>query len=228
MLRIAVPNKGSLSDATVELLREAGYRTRRDTKELVVADAENDVEFFYLRPRDIAVYVGSGHRRRRRHRPRPAARLGRPTPSRSCRSASAPRPSAMPAGRVTWPPSRTSPGKRVATSYAGLVRSDLAARGLSAEVVRLDGAVETAITLGSPTASPTSSRPGRRCASRASRSSASRSCGPRPSSSAATARARHQAIEVLQRRIAGVITARDLRHARLRLPEGPRRPGLPS
>ena len=60
MLRIAVPNKGSLSDATVELLREAGYRTRRDSKELVVTDAENDVEFFYLRPRDIAVYVGSG------------------------------------------------------------------------------------------------------------------------------------------------------------------------
>src|SRR5690242_21672417 len=60
MLRIAVPNKGSLSDATVELLREAGYRTRRDSKELVVTDAENEVEFFYLRPRDIAVYVGSG------------------------------------------------------------------------------------------------------------------------------------------------------------------------
>jgi len=55
-----VPNKGSLSDATVDLLREAGYRTRRDTKELVVTDVENDVEFFYLRPRDIAVYVGSG------------------------------------------------------------------------------------------------------------------------------------------------------------------------
>ena len=60
MLRIAVPNKGSLSEATVDLLREAGYRTRRDTKELVVTDHDNEVEFFYLRPRDIAVYVGSG------------------------------------------------------------------------------------------------------------------------------------------------------------------------
>ena len=60
MLRIAVPNKGSLSEASVEMLREAGYRVRRDSKELVLTDADNDVEFFYLRPRDIAVYVGSG------------------------------------------------------------------------------------------------------------------------------------------------------------------------
>src|SRR5947208_500851 len=60
MLRIAVPNKGSLSEPAVDMLREAGYRVRRDAKELVVIDHDNDVEFFYLRPRDIAVYVGSG------------------------------------------------------------------------------------------------------------------------------------------------------------------------
>ena len=60
MLRIAVPNKGSLSEPSAAMLREAGYRTRRDPKELIVTDAANGVELFYLRPRDIAVYVGSG------------------------------------------------------------------------------------------------------------------------------------------------------------------------
>ena len=60
MLRIAVPNKGSLSESAAEMLREAGYSIRRDPKELVVADPANDVELFYLRPRDIAIYVGSG------------------------------------------------------------------------------------------------------------------------------------------------------------------------
>ena len=60
MLRIAVPNKGSLAEPAAEMLREAGYRGRRDSKELILADADNDVEFFFLRPRDIAVYVGSG------------------------------------------------------------------------------------------------------------------------------------------------------------------------
>ena len=60
MLRIAVPNKGSLSEPAIELLAEAGYRTRRRGRELVLTDAVNDVELFFLRPRDIAVYVGSG------------------------------------------------------------------------------------------------------------------------------------------------------------------------
>lgn len=59
-LRIAVPNKGSLSQAAIDILRESGYRQRSDSKELALVDTENDVEFFYLRPRDIALYVGEG------------------------------------------------------------------------------------------------------------------------------------------------------------------------
>jgi ATP phosphoribosyltransferase len=147
MLRIAVPNKGSLSDATVEMLREAGYRTRRDAKELVVADPDNDVEFFYLRPRDIAVYVGSGTV--------DAGVTGRDLLLDSGATAlevltlgfaaSTFRYAARP-GKVTTV--EQIAGNRVATSYPGLVRADLAKRGIDAEVVRLDGAVETAITLG--------------------------------------------------------------------------------
>jgi ATP phosphoribosyltransferase len=147
MLRIAIPNKGSLSEATVEMLREAGYRTRRDSKELVLTDADNDVEFFYLRPRDIAVYVGSGTV--------DAGITGRDLLLDS--GSDAIEVMSLGFGRSTFRyaarPGEVSTvdeiaGKRVATSYAGLVRSDLDRRGLSAEVVRLDGAVETAITLG--------------------------------------------------------------------------------
>src|ERR671925_20257 len=60
MLRIAVPNKGSLSIAAAEMLGEAGYAQRRDSRSLTQEDPANGVEFFYLRPRDIAVYVGAG------------------------------------------------------------------------------------------------------------------------------------------------------------------------
>ena len=60
MLRVAVPNKGALSESAASMLKEAGYRGRRESKELVVVDRDNDVEFFFLRPKDIAVYVGSG------------------------------------------------------------------------------------------------------------------------------------------------------------------------
>ena len=61
MLRIAVPNKGSLSEAAVEILKEAGYPGRGDSKSLTIHDEANDIEFFFLRPKDIPIYVGNGH-----------------------------------------------------------------------------------------------------------------------------------------------------------------------
>jgi len=147
MLRIAVPNKGSLADPAAEMLREAGYRTRRDSKELVVNDEANGVELFYLRPRDIAVYVGSGTV--------DCGITGRDLLLDSGSAAT----EVMTLGfggstfRYAGRPGSVSAvadiaGRRVATSYQGLVEKHLAEHGVQAEVVRLDGAVETAITLG--------------------------------------------------------------------------------
>ncbi|MGL4742975.1 MAG: ATP phosphoribosyltransferase [Dermatophilaceae bacterium] len=147
MLRIAVPNKGSLAEPAAAMLREAGYRTRRDAKELVVADAENGVEVFYLRPRDIAVYVGSGTV--------DCGVTGRDLLLDSGSAAI----EVLELGfgsstfRYAARPGTASAladvaGHRVATSYPGLVEKHLADHGVGAQVVRLDGAVETAITLG--------------------------------------------------------------------------------
>jgi ATP phosphoribosyltransferase len=147
MLRIAVPNKGSLSDAAGEMLREAGYRTRRDSRELVVTDETAGVELFYLRPRDIAVYVGSGTV--------DCGVTGRDLLLDAGSSAV----EVMSLGfgastfRYAARPGLVSTvqdiaGRRVATSYPGLVEKHLADQGIAAEVVRLDGAVETAVTLG--------------------------------------------------------------------------------
>jgi ATP phosphoribosyltransferase len=147
MLRVAVPNKGSLSSAASELLAEAGYRTRRDGRELVLVDPDHDVEFFFLRPRDIATYVGSGRI--------DLGLTGRDLLLDS--EADAEEVLALGFGGSTFRYAAVSgtvegiedfAGKRVATSYAGIVRRDLAQRGVDAEVVRLDGAVETAVRLG--------------------------------------------------------------------------------
>jgi ATP phosphoribosyltransferase len=147
MLRIAVPNKGTLSESAVEMLREAGYATRRDAKELIVSDPDNDAEFFYLRPRDIAIYVGSGTV--------DAGITGRDLLLDS--ASRAVEVMTLNFGRSTFRyaarPGDVSDvagieGRRVATSYPGLVEKDLAEHGVNASVVRLDGAVETAITLG--------------------------------------------------------------------------------
>ncbi|GAB3115772.1 ATP phosphoribosyltransferase [Janibacter alkaliphilus] len=146
-MRIAVPNKGSLSEPTVEMLRESGYRVRRDSKELVVADPDNGVEFFYLRPRDVALYVGRGQV--------DAGVTGRDLLLDSGSTAgevmglgfggSTFRFAAR-AGEVSQVGDLQ--GRRVATSYATLVADHLRGAGVDAEVVRLDGAVETAIMLG--------------------------------------------------------------------------------
>ena len=147
MLRIAVPNKGSLSEPAVEMLHEAGYKVRRDARELTLLDPDNDVEFFYLRPRDIAIYVGSGTV--------DAGITGRDLLLDSGSSAvevislgfgGSTFRYAAPAGAASSVADVA--GRRVATSYPGLVQAHLDKAGVRAHVVRLDGAVETAVTLG--------------------------------------------------------------------------------
>jgi ATP phosphoribosyltransferase len=146
-LRIAVPNKGSLSQAATEMLRESGYRQRQDAKELTLVDAENGVEFYYLRPRDIALYVGEGT-------------LDIGITGRDLLLDSGAKAEevltlgfgrsrfqfAGPVGEFTELAQLA--GRRIATSYVGVVRTFLEDRGIDASVVRLDGAVETSVRLG--------------------------------------------------------------------------------
>ena len=147
MLRIAVPNKGSLSEPATTLLREAGYRTRRTGRELVLVDQPNDVELFFLRPRDIAVYVGQGTVH--------AGITGRDLLLDS--GVEAVEHLALGFARSTFrfaAPAGTMSaladvaGKRIATSYDVLVRGFLASRGIEATTVHLDGAVESSVQLG--------------------------------------------------------------------------------
>ena len=147
MLRVAVPNKGSLSEPACDMLREAGYRQRRDPRELVLQDPEHDIEFFFLRPRDIAVYVGSGTV--------DVGITGRDLLLDS--GAAAIEHMELGFGGSTFrfaaPPDQVREigdihGRRVATSYPVLVDSYLRSHGVEATVVRLDGAVESAVQLG--------------------------------------------------------------------------------
>jgi ATP phosphoribosyltransferase len=147
MLRIAIPNKGTLSGPAAQLLKDAGYRQRSDPKDLVCRDEANDVEFFYLRPRDIATYVGSGDL--------DLGITGRDllvdsgVPARELLDLdfggatfrwAAPAESLVSVAEIG--------GRRIATAYPGVVERYLTERNLKADVVRLDGAVENAVRLG--------------------------------------------------------------------------------
>nr|WP_269779573.1 ATP phosphoribosyltransferase [Propioniciclava soli] len=146
-MRIALPNKGSLAEATTHMLTEAGYRQRTDSKDLVLLDAANQVEFYYLRPRDIAVYVGE--------RTLDLGFTGRDMLLDSAAAAeevlalgfggtkfrfAAP-------GASGWSAADLH-GTRIATSYPGLLGAWLAERGIEARLIKLDGAVESAVRLG--------------------------------------------------------------------------------
>jgi ATP phosphoribosyltransferase len=147
MLRIALPNKGNLAGAAAQMLREAGYRQRADPAELVCRDPDHEVEFFYLRPRDIATYVGSGD-----------LQLGI-TGRDLLVDAGGPAAELLELGfgaasfQFAARPGTVSglaqlAGRRIATAYPGVVGGYLARHRIEAEVVRLDGAVENAVQLG--------------------------------------------------------------------------------
>jgi ATP phosphoribosyltransferase len=148
MLRIAVPNKGSLAETAAEMLSEAGYTGRRDSKDLYTVDPVNEVEFFYLRPRDIATYVGSGAldvgitgRDLLLDARMPGAREVESLGFAGSTFRFAGRP-----GRFT--DIADLEGLRVATAYPGLVDAFLDERGIAVDIVPLDGAVESAVQLG--------------------------------------------------------------------------------
>src|SRR3954447_9066377 len=147
MLRIAVPNKGTLSGPSAQMLRDAGYLQRTDPKDLICRDEANNVEFFYLRPRDIATYVASGDL--------DLGITGRDllvdsgVPAEELLDlgfGGATFRWAAPAG--TLASADQIGGRRIATAYPGVVERHLTERNLKADVVRLDGAVENAVRLG--------------------------------------------------------------------------------
>jgi ATP phosphoribosyltransferase len=147
MIKIALPNKGTLSEDAVRLVTEAGYKCRRNSSELVIQDLANEVDFYFLRPRDIAIYIGNGFL--------DLGITGRDLVLDSEAKVIELLPLnfghssfyyAVPKGSTLSP--NDFSGKRIATSYPRLVEHDLKERGIGAQIVKLDGAVEISIRLG--------------------------------------------------------------------------------
>lgn len=148
MLKIAIPNKGQLAEPTQKLLREAGYLRSHHPRDLVVSDPENDVEFFFLRPRDVATYVGQG-----------TLDFGITGKDLLIDSKSKAK-TILDLGygqssfRIAVESNKASlgiaglAGKKIATSYPNILQDWLDKSGIKADVVVLDGAVENAVRLG--------------------------------------------------------------------------------
>ena len=149
MLKIALPNKGSLAEDSIRILSEAGYRQRTDARDLVTIDSENDIEFYYLRPRDIAIYVSSGELDLgitgedllidSEVNAQILLKLGYGKSTFRF---------ALPAGLANSTTENALQGKRIATSYPGILTQALKRLRINSEIVSLDGAVESSIKLG--------------------------------------------------------------------------------
>jgi len=147
MLQIALPNKGTLSEESVKLAHEAGYRCRRYSREMAVRDSAHAIDFVFLRPRDIAIYVGQGiidlGITGRDLATDSGAAVAELLPLRFGRSRFC---YAAPEASTLTPASLD--GLRIATSYPNIVAADLNRRRQHADIIRLDGAVEISIQLG--------------------------------------------------------------------------------
>jgi len=147
MLRIAIPNKGALSEGAVAIAKEAGYSCKRSGRELSVIDHKHDIEFVYLRPRDIAIYVGNGTL--------DLGITGRDLAFDSQADVQEVLPLNFGASRFFYALPKEKDltpddldGMRIATSYPAIVKEDMQKRGLKTTIVELDGAVEISIRLG--------------------------------------------------------------------------------
>jgi ATP phosphoribosyltransferase len=149
LLKIALPNKGSLADDSIRILIEAGYRQRTDSRDLVTIDSDNDIEFYYLRPRDIAIYVSSGELDLgitgedllidSEVNAQILLKLGYGKSTFRF---------ALPAALANSSTESALQGKRIATSYPGILAQALKRLKINSEIVSLDGAVESSIKLG--------------------------------------------------------------------------------
>ena len=147
MLQFAIPNKGALSEGAVQILKAAGYKCSRYSRELIVSDRENGIDFVFLRPRDIATYVGRGII--------DIGITGRDLTADSRQDVAELLPLNFGRSRFCYAVPKESDltpdkfnGLRIATSYPEIVRQDMAKRGFETQIVRLDGAVEISVQLG--------------------------------------------------------------------------------
>jgi ATP phosphoribosyltransferase len=147
MLKIALPNKGALSDPAAQLMTEAGYTCKRSRSELSVQDKDHGIDFVFLRPRDIAVYVSRGVL--------DLGITGRDLAAEACVDLFEVLPLRFGHSKFCYAVPREKDlmphqfeGLRIATSYPNLVKKDLMGKKIRAEIITLDGAVEISVALG--------------------------------------------------------------------------------
>jgi ATP phosphoribosyltransferase len=149
-LRIAIPNKGRLSEEALQLFEQAGLRAEFRADRALVARLGSDFQAIFVRAQDVPEFVADG-----------AAEFG--ITGRDLVAESA-RPEVMELLDLTFgrcrlivavrdespvtDPSQLPEGTRVATSFPGMARRHFEGLGIAIQVVPVSGAAEIAPHLG--------------------------------------------------------------------------------
>ncbi|MBQ7442436.1 MAG: ATP phosphoribosyltransferase [Bacteroidaceae bacterium] len=148
MIRIAVQSKGRLNEDTMTLLAEAGIKIPSSKRTLLVQSPNFPIEVLYLRDDDIPQSVATGVADlgivgenefvERGEEADVARRLGF---SRCRLSLAIPK-------AIDYPGVQWFEGKKIATSYPGILRRFLAEKGVRADIHVITGSVEISPGIG--------------------------------------------------------------------------------
>lgn len=148
MLRIAVQSKGRLFEDTMNLLSEAGIKIPSSKRTLLVESRNFPIEILYLRDDDIPQSVAGGVAdlgivgRNEFEERQEDADIVRPLGFSKCRLSLAV-PKAVDYTGPEW-----FEGKKIATSYPGILRRFMQERGICAEIHVITGSVEISPGIG--------------------------------------------------------------------------------
>jgi ATP phosphoribosyltransferase len=148
VIKVALPNKGQLFEPTMDMLSACGYRVSKSLRSLSTLDEENGVEFYFLRPGDIPMYVSQGILDAGVTGMDFVAEKGvAPTKLLDLNFGGSKLCAAVP-NESTVNDLNGIKGLRIATSFPNIIRSFFGDQGDSLKFVELEGAVEISIKLG--------------------------------------------------------------------------------
>lgn len=148
MLRIAVQSKGRLFEDTMALLAEAGIKVSSSKRTLLVQSSNFPVEILYLRDDDIPQSVATGVAdlgivgQNEFEERQEDAEVIRPLGFSKCRLSLA-----IPKA-ISYPGLKWFEGKKIATSYPGILRRFMQKNNIAADIHVITGSVEISPGIG--------------------------------------------------------------------------------
>ncbi|MBL4586504.1 MAG: ATP phosphoribosyltransferase [Flavobacteriales bacterium] len=147
-LKIAIQKNGRLSEKSLKLLKDSGIKVSNDTRKLKTEASNFPLEILFLRDDDIPQYVEQGVADIGILGENEVLEQGRPVKTVQALGFASCRMCLAISKEIDYPGIQYFHNKRIATSYANILRPYLAKKGVTAEIENISGSVEIAPGIG--------------------------------------------------------------------------------